>query len=71
MDVCLRVLKKATKVGSTTTVSVTVFWSYPILPFGIVACTFFSKTFLEVAVYKFAQGQSVTFFNITYYGVTL
>ena len=29
----------------------TVYWSYPILPFGIVACTFFPTTFLEIAVY--------------------
>ena len=29
----------------------TVYWSYPILPFGIVACIFFSTTFLEIAVY--------------------
>ena len=28
------------------------YWSYPILPFGIVACTFFPTTFLETAVYK-------------------
>ena len=44
MDLCLRVLddRKATKLGSTATVSGTVYWSYPILPFGIVAYTFFS-----------------------------
>ena len=29
----------------------TVYWSYPILPFGIVACTVFPTTFLEIAVY--------------------
>ena len=29
----------------------TVYWSYPILPFGIVACTFLPTTFLEIAVY--------------------
>ena len=45
-DVCLRVQKKATKVASSTaTVSGTVYWSYSILPFGIVACTFSSTTF--------------------------
>ena len=27
-------------------------WSYPILPFGIVACTFLPTTFLEIAVYR-------------------
>ena len=43
MDVCLRGLKETTKVGSTATVS--------ILPFGIVACTVFATTFLEIAVY--------------------
>ena len=30
----------------------TVYWSYPILPFGIVACTYFPTTFLKIAVYK-------------------
>ena len=40
-----------TKVGSTATVSGTVYWSYPTLPFGIVACTFFPTTFLEIAVH--------------------
>ena len=28
-----------------------VYWSYPILPFGIVACTAFATTFLEIAIY--------------------
>ena len=28
----------------------TLYWSYPILPFGIVACTLFPTTFLEIAV---------------------
>ena len=43
MDVCLLVLKESNKtISSTATVSGTVYWSYPILPFGIVACTFFS-----------------------------
>ena len=27
------------------------YWSYPILPFGIDACTFFPTTFLEIAVW--------------------
>ena len=30
----------------------TVYLSYPILPSGIVACTFFLTTFLEIAVYN-------------------
>ena len=52
MEICFRVHRNAAKVGSTATVSGTVYWSYPILPFGIVACTF-SPTirFLEIAVY--------------------
>ena len=52
MEMCLRELKESNKVGSTATVSGTVYWSYPILPFGIVACTVFTTTFLEIAVYK-------------------
>ena len=31
--------------GSTASVSGTVYWSYPILPFGTVACTFFRQPF--------------------------
>ena len=48
MDVCLRVLKESNKVGSTATVSGTVY----ILPFGIVACTVVPTTFLEISVYN-------------------
>ena len=48
--VCECYLMKGTKVGSTATVSRTVYWSYPILPFGIVACKIFPTTFLEIAV---------------------
>ena len=51
-DVC-ECERKATKVGSTATLSGTVYWSYPLLPFGIVACTFLLTTFLEIAVYIF------------------
>ena len=43
MEVCLRVLKKSNKSRSDSySVKKTVYWLYPILPFGIVACTFFS-----------------------------
>ena len=35
----------------TAKVSGTVYWSYPILTFGIVAYTFLPTTFLEIAVY--------------------
>ena len=41
---------KKKKVGSTATG--TVYWSYPIVPFGIVACTFLPTTFLKIAVYR-------------------
>ena len=44
---CLRIATKGTKVGSTATVPGTVYLAYPILPFGIVKCTFFQTTFLE------------------------
>ena len=40
------------KVGPTATVSRAVYCAYSILPLGIVACTFFPTTFLEIAVYK-------------------
>ena len=40
------------KLGSTATVSGTVYRSYPILPFGIVTCTFSPTTFLEITVYR-------------------
>ena len=40
-------LRKAAKVDSTATVSETVYLSYPILRFGIVACTFFPTMFLD------------------------
>ena len=43
--------RTVTKLGSTATVSGTMYWLYPILPFGIVTCTFFPTTFLEIAIY--------------------
>ena len=45
MDMCLRLLKESNKVGSIATMSGTAYCSYPILPFGIVACTFFRQPF--------------------------
>ena len=53
--------KKATKVGSTATVSETVYRSYPILPFRIVACTFSPTTFLEIAVHKLPKSPSLSY----------
>ena len=32
--------------------SATAYWSYPILPYWIVALTFFPTTFLEIAAYE-------------------
>ena len=51
IDLCLRVLRKATIDDSIATVPGKVYWWYPILPFGIVACTFSPTTLLEIAVY--------------------
>ena len=49
-DIFLHLLKESNKVGSTATLPGTGYWSYPILPFGIVACTFLTTTVLEIAV---------------------
>ena len=52
MNVCLRVPKESTRSRfDSYWVSGTVYWSYPISPFGIVASTFFPTTFLKRAVY--------------------
>ena len=40
-----------------------VYWSYPILPFRIVACTVFATTFLETAVYSCMKWVHCTFEN--------
>ena len=60
MHVCLRVLKEINKEGSTATVSGTVYWAYLMLPFGIVACTAFSTTFLEITI-CFQRKLSISF----------
>ena len=59
VDVCLWVLKQS----STASMSGTVFWSYPILPFGIFACSFFPTTFLEIAVCKMRPGLYIDEFS--------
>ena len=51
MDVCLRVLKESNK-SRFDSYSVRKSVSYPILPSGIVACTVFPTTFVEIAVYE-------------------
>ena len=57
MDMCLRVLKESNKSSLRQLQSSgTVYCSYPILPFEIVACTFFPTTFLEIAVYGLRPG---------------
>ena len=52
MDVCVRMLNFSNKSRfvSYSTLG-TVYWSYPILSFGIVACTFCTTTFFEIAVF--------------------
>ena len=50
MDLCLRVLKESNK-SRFDSYSLGNSVSYPILPFGFVACTFFATNFLEIAVY--------------------
>ena len=42
MDMSLRVLKESNKRRFDSTMSWTVYWSYPILPFGVVVANFFS-----------------------------
>ena len=44
----MRVLKESNKSTFDSSVSGTVYCSYPIVPFGVVACTFFPTTFLEI-----------------------
>ena len=53
MDICLRVLKESTtnKFDSYNHQEQR-YWSYPMLPFRIVACAFFPTTFLEIAVFQ-------------------
>ena len=48
MDVCVRMLNFSNKSRFVSySTSGTVYWSYPILSFGIVACTFCPTTFLQ------------------------
>ena len=76
MDICQQGLKESTtKVGSTATVSGTVYCAYPILPFGIVACTFFPTTFLEIAVYTISnynrKSNEQVFFSLEFVNILL
>ena len=58
MDICLQVLKESNKkIGSTATLPGTGYWLYPILPFGIVACTFLTTTVLGIAVWTIVSFQ--------------
>ena len=52
MDVCLLLLKECNKGRLDSLQCEEVCWSYPILPFGIVACTFFPTTFLEISCHS-------------------
>ena len=59
MDVCLRVLKESSKSRfDSLSVRNSVLIKYPILPFGIVTCTFFPTIILEIAVYRYAQAST-------------
>ena len=50
---------------STAAVSGTAYLSYPILPFGIVACTVFLTTFLKIAVYlRYVLSNISTHYNL-------
>ena len=52
LDVCLWVLKQSNKSRFNSSVrQEQCIVQHPILPFGIVACTFFPTTFLEMTVY--------------------
>ena len=53
MDVCLPVLKesKKSRFDSYNVRNSVLFISHINVPFGIVSCTFFLTTFLEIAVY--------------------
>jgi len=59
MKMCLRVLTERNKSRFDSYSRQEVYRSYPILTFGIVACTFFSTTFLEIAV----KNQGLVFLN--------
>ena len=50
--------RKVTKVWQLESLE-TVYWSYPITPFGIVGCTLFLTNFLKIAVYIITQTRSV------------
>ena len=56
VDICLRVLKESNKSRlDSYSVREKGDWSYPILPFWVVASTFFLTIFLEIAVYDQAH----------------
>ena len=52
VDVCLHELKESNERNFDSYSVRNSDWSYPILPFGIVACTFLPTTFPEIAVYN-------------------
>ena len=55
MDVCLRMLKESDKSRLDRC------WSYPILSFGIVECTFIPTAFLEIAVFSWSVPENPFF----------
>ena len=55
MGACLRVLKESKKVAYISYSVRNSVLIRPLLPFGIVTCTFFQTTFLEIAAYAEAN----------------
>ena len=57
VDICLRMLKESNKsrFDSYSVRNSELIVSHTVLPFGIVACTFFPTTVLEVATYVFGK----------------
>ena len=57
VDICLRMLKGSNKsrFDSYSVRNSELIVSHTVLPFGIVACTFFPTTALEVAIYVFGK----------------
>ena len=60
VDVCLQVLKERNKSRFDSYSSGTVYGSYPIIPFRIIAYTVFPTTFLEIAVYLCLPARTTT-----------
>ena len=60
VDVCLQVLKERNKSRFDSYSSGTVYGSYPIIPFRIIAYTVFPTTFLEITLYLCRPARTTT-----------